>query len=113
MLFSFVVDAHVPHRSYRLAVCLFLAYDRLVERRQRLVLNRAVQSTAIVSSIFPKSVQDRLLATSQDKQDLVAANHKIKSFLKSDTKENEVSRDTGLMPIADLFPHCTVMFGGE
>lgn len=33
-------------------IAMFLCYDRLVERRQRVVLARATQSTAIVSSLF-------------------------------------------------------------
>ena len=33
-------------------ILMFLAYDRLVERRQRMVLAKATQSTAIVSSLF-------------------------------------------------------------
>ncbi len=35
-----------------LTIGLFLGYDRIVERRQRLVLAKATQSTAIVSSLF-------------------------------------------------------------
>ena len=35
------------------AIFMFLVYDRLVERRQKLILDKAVQSTAIVSSLFP------------------------------------------------------------
>ena len=34
---------------------MFLVYDRLVERRQRLILAKATQSTAIVSSLFVSS----------------------------------------------------------
>ncbi len=33
-------------------LCMFFFYDHLVERRQRLVLAKATQSTAIVSSLF-------------------------------------------------------------
>lgn len=35
-------------------ICMFLCYDQLVERRQKVVLQKATQSTAIVSSLFPK-----------------------------------------------------------
>jgi hypothetical protein len=38
---------------------VFLLYDRLVERRQK-VMSTAVQSSAIVSSLFPSQVRDRL-----------------------------------------------------
>jgi hypothetical protein len=38
----------------------FVLYDCLVERRQKLMMNRAVVSDAIVSSLFPRSVKSRL-----------------------------------------------------
>jgi class 3 adenylate cyclase len=88
---------------------MFLVYDRFVERRQRVVLAKATQSTAIVSSLFPKQVRDRLLQTESDKKSgnvASAPNNRLKSFLTGDDTEN----DGGGQPIADLFPHCTVFF---
>ena len=38
-----------------------MLYDRIVERRQALVLKTAVKSAAIVSSLFPENVRDRLM----------------------------------------------------
>jgi class 3 adenylate cyclase len=81
---------------------MFLVYDRLVERRQRLVLRKAAQSSAIVSSLFPKNVRDRMMQETVDD----TQNNRLKSFLKGDSKDEDV----GLQPIADLFPHCTVLF---
>jgi class 3 adenylate cyclase len=88
---------------------LFLVYDRLVERRQVLILAKATQSTAIVSSLFPKQVRDRLMQTENDRKGgpvALASNHRLKTFLTGDDKANDV----GGQPIADLFPHCTVYF---
>jgi class 3 adenylate cyclase len=82
---------------------MFLVYDRLVERRQSLVLRKAAQSNAIVSSLFPKNVRDQMM---QEKGSEMAQNNRLKSFLKGDSKDE----DAGLQPIADLFPHCTVLF---
>jgi hypothetical protein len=42
------------------ASLLFLAYDWLVERRQKIVLEHAQNSNSIVSSLFPDMVRDRL-----------------------------------------------------
>ena len=39
---------------------LLVVYDCIVERRQKLVMNKAIRSTAIVSSLFPSEVQNRL-----------------------------------------------------
>jgi class 3 adenylate cyclase len=85
---------------------LFLVYDRLVERRQRLLLSKAERSTAIVSSLFPRNVRDRLMQEHSEKgknSGFLASNQRLKSFLNGDLKDNEE-------PIADLFPNCTVMF---
>jgi hypothetical protein len=40
-------------------VCMFLFYDRLVERRQRIVLQRATQSSAIVASLFVSIIEEK------------------------------------------------------
>ena len=41
--------------------CMFVFYDRLVERRQALVMHKAIQTNAIVTSLFPENVRDRLM----------------------------------------------------
>ena len=40
---------------------VFLMYDCFVERRQQVVMDRAVKSSLVVSSLFPENVRDRLL----------------------------------------------------
>lgn len=39
---------------------VFILYDFLVERRQRLVMDNALKSGALISSLFPTNVRDRL-----------------------------------------------------
>jgi hypothetical protein len=41
---------------------LFLLYDCLVERRQTVVMTKAVKSSAIINGLFPKIVQERLFS---------------------------------------------------
>jgi hypothetical protein len=94
---------------FAFAIFMFFVYDRLVERRQRLVLNKAVQSTAIVSSLFPKNVRDRLMQESSELAMTGSSafrNSRHKSLLGEETKEDAENSK----PIADLFPNCTVMF---
>ncbi|GKY96213.1 hypothetical protein MPSEU_000581200 [Mayamaea pseudoterrestris] len=81
---------------------MFLVYDRLVERRQNLVLHRAVQTTKIVQSLFPKSVADKLMQHSPQNDLLSSKNQKLNKFLGGD--------EQGKSCIADLFPACTVLF---
>ena len=92
---------------------MFILYDRLVERRQHIVLNKAATSTAIVSSLFPKNVRDRLMQVENTEDtcdktgDFMAPHHRLKSFL---TNKSNGEKDFGQKPIADLFPHTTVLF---
>ena len=81
---------------------MFVLYDKLVERRQNLVLQRAEQTTAIVQSLFPKGVADKLIQDSRDNDPLASKNQRLNKFLNGD--------DQGSKTIADLFPECTVMF---
>lgn len=88
---------------------LFLIYNWLVERRQILVMNTAEKSTALVSSLFPKNVQDRLLeaqnTSTQGSEGFTSDKKRVESFL-SGNQEGSSS----MKPIADLFPHTTVIF---
>ena len=82
-------------------------YDILVERRQRFLADQAEKTHAIVATMFPKIVRDRLFDEN---------NNKSRSGLQSFVSERgggnlvvpEKPKDT---PIADLFTNATVMFG--
>ena len=47
---------------------VFFLYDRLQEFRQEKVMTKAVQSTAVVTSLFPEAVHDRLFAETAEAQ---------------------------------------------
>lgn len=86
-------------------IFIFLVYDRLVERRQAIVLRRAQQTSAIVSSLFPEQVADRLIETTSNEYDRQGRQNQVKSFLSGASH----LEDNG-QPIADLFLNCTVLF---
>ena len=98
---------------------VFIMYDILVERRQKKVMKSAMQTGAIVSSLFPKNVRDRLLKeeeanANKDKQ-VAKAKNSLQSFMRDGSKPKETAAYDMLSglddrPIADLFPDCTVMF---
>jgi Adenylate and Guanylate cyclase catalytic domain len=94
------------------AIFLFLFYDRLVERRQSLVLQKAIQSTAIVSSLFPKNVRDRLMNTAGPTDGTTKGTRADSKPFRSimDGPMEGSKHDTGGDAIADLFSNCTVMF---
>ena len=53
--------------------CVFIFYDYLVTKRQEKVQNHALKSNAIVSSLFPADVRDRLFKEQNEQQGAKAA----------------------------------------
>lgn len=89
-------------------VFTFFFYDTLVERRQRLLLQKATQTHKIVSSLFPKNVRDRMLEEGEEhvkRGGFMAPNQRLKTFLTDGDKATSESQ-----VIADLFPHATILF---
>jgi hypothetical protein len=102
------------------AIVMFIVYDYLVERRQTLVLRKAIQSSAIVSSLFPKDVGDRLMKAAGSPsnnegesraivafRDLLRKKKETGSMMKQESAGGEDDMEE---TIADLFPSCTVLF---
>eukprot|EP00934_Nitzschia_sp_Nitz4_P006775 Nitzschia sp. Nitz4//scaffold127_size64804//37229//39533//NITZ4_006180-RA/size64804-augustus-gene-0.59-mRNA-1//-1//CDS//3329534762//6765//frame0 len=94
---------------------VFLLYDTLVERRQRLVLRSAQTSGAVVASLFPPEVRDRLYQGLGDEKKKNNSSHVNKEF-KSRLQEQDLEQQSFMdasgrdMAIADLYPDCTVAF---
>jgi len=86
---------------------MFVVYDCIIERRQRLVMESAVKTHTVVSSLYPSAVRDRLL--NQEGSD-----RKSKAKRKNRAFKN-VELDTAMKKgttIADLYPETTVLFAG-
>jgi len=81
---------------------IFVAYDHLVERRQKIVMNRAVNADAIVSDLFPARVRDRMYGNGSTETKSL---NRRKSL---GDEENQISANQ--RPIADKFEHTTVFF---
>lgn len=111
----------------------FVCYDNLVEKRQSRLMESAARSNEIVSSLFPSNVRDRLLniedAPRQESAGFVSRprlGNPSRAFLSGDTPklqlqsflnnvpqtddDGEIDRLRNTKPIADLFPHATVLF---
>jgi class 3 adenylate cyclase len=86
----------------------FILYDFLVERRQRLVMKTAELSTAVVASLFPEAVRDRLYHEKEEKkhQD---PKKQDKNYMMTSTLPT-IEPEEEDIAIADLYPHCTVQF---
>jgi len=98
---------------------VFVIYVLFVQRRQNKIVATAHRTNAIVSSLFPSNVRDRILQEAQEQVDrdvnnrysLVAAKHRLKNFLEDDPGQAGSMNVFGTKPIADLFPETTIMFG--
>lgn len=104
------------------SVC-FLCYDKVVSDRQRKVLSSAQKSNAIISSLFPSTVRDRLYDGAGDSHlaglsMFQPTKARLKNFLHDGNEGLKDSSHVGSgpsaigtsKPIADLFTECTVMF---
>lgn len=92
-------------------IFVFGAYDYLVTRYQKNLADKATKTTAIVSSLFPKIVRDRLF---EEQTNASALSKKMQFMNKSapfKIQETPHSMNKTNGTIADLFPCATVMFG--
>ena len=84
---------------------VFLTYDRLVSRRHQNVETKAIRSSAVVQSLFPEKVRERLYdigpagAETKKKKEGFLNNHTVSRLL--DDPQNIIDDS---MPIADLYP---------
>ena len=103
---------------FALSTCLFIAYDCFVERRQESVHKTTARSNALVSSLFPDQVRNRLLDEAKNDSDTPKKDKATSSgaqildvkgvhTMKSASPENEDDEYNEVMvygsrPIADL-----------
>lgn len=99
-----------------LTIATFCMYDRFVQRRNVKMVGAAKRSKAILSSLYPKNVRDRLFngggSVRSRKSVNLASVRKLRNFMQSeyDKKTNE---DYEGKPIADLFLETSVLFAGK
>jgi hypothetical protein len=102
---------------------VFVIYDKFVRQRQQKVNRVAVKSNAIVTSLFPAQVRNKLFE--DDKNETSAKDRKANPFKRAnagrvpgeDCGDDMMSSMNGgggyvegSAPIADLFPSATVLF---
>ncbi|KAL7558291.1 hypothetical protein ACA910_020376 [Epithemia clementina (nom. ined.)] len=99
---------------------VFAVYDWMVRRRQEKVMGAAQRTTAIVHSLFPKAVGERLIAEADKKAALKAGGkndnkrgNRLEMFAAGMNKNSADEDDPYGMsedPIADFFTSTTIMF---
>ncbi|EEC43180.1 predicted protein [Phaeodactylum tricornutum CCAP 1055/1] len=114
-----IVFTSLVAATFFLMALTFLVYDRFVHRRNIKVVNAAARSNAIVSSLFPSNVRDRLFEDAKARSDVNQAAHsRLKTFLHNgDSSDTAITDENAhhsdffkTKPIAELFPHTTIMF---
>jgi hypothetical protein len=78
----------------------FVAYDRKMSHQQSKIISDSKRKNAIVSSLFPAAVRDKLMPL-----DMAERNESPDSKHKG---SNQLNR-----PIADLYTDTTVLFAGK
>ena len=86
---------------------VFIAYDVVVECRQKKVMNTATRTSAIVSSLFPSNVRDRLFQQNEEQKEQQKEKQVFAEYF-GDGSNGPVNLSSA--PIADLFPETTVFF---
>jgi hypothetical protein len=88
---------------------VFLVYDAVIEKRQRKVMQTATRSSAIISSLFPSKVRNRLYDETRPAvtEKELSQQNRLKTFM-AKTQRSVEPINTG--PIADLFESTTVLF---
>ncbi|KAL3938715.1 MAG: hypothetical protein SGBAC_006428 [Bacillariaceae sp.] len=100
---------------------VFSFYDCLVQRRQEKVNTFATKSNAIVASLFPAQVRDKLINEQREPKKGYKTSGKASAAALSATNDKEMWQsqlevpgqggiDDDSPPIADLFPSATVAF---
>jgi Adenylate and Guanylate cyclase catalytic domain len=90
---------------------IFVSYDRIVERRQRIVAASAQRSDAIVSSLFPQQVKEQLYVQQERNNSgrPTPASRWSKHQIKQPLAEDEGVEDEAEQ-IASLYPETTILF---
>jgi hypothetical protein len=78
---------------------IFVIFNKYVERRQQIVMMSAARTTAVVESIFPSNVRDRLLAGVEVAENKAGAKRLADESTTGHNSSHHLSSD----PIADEF----------
>jgi class 3 adenylate cyclase len=90
----------------------FFLFDWLVQQRQRNLATTAMKQNALVSSLFPKNIKQKLMdEVGEETRRNTFGRAGIKTYLGDARPNGDGKVQVGFSkPIADLFTDCTVMF---
>jgi hypothetical protein len=113
------VTVGVISASFVVVLAIFLAQDRYMEEKNKQIVKSVEKSNAIIASLFPSNVRDRLFGGGGGRNDESSAGSRgsrsrrsfgfrLRTYLTEGENGTENAADSN--PIADLFPDCTVLF---
>lgn len=88
-----------------IVVCFFL-YDRIVQRRNEKIIQDAARSNAIVSSMFPGQIRDRILNQVRESKEKTAKHKSVADYVKGDDESHSEESQS----LAEFFPAATICF---
>ena len=101
------IFATVVAITFVLVAVVFYFYDVFVQKRNRHLVAKAAQTSAIVTSLFPEHMKERLI---NERERAQAAKKKgnLKSYLHESQSADGV--EAASRPMADLYLETTVIF---
>ena len=97
-----LVTTLVAASIFAFCLLVFVIYDAMVARRQKIVLGRALASGAIVNSLFPAKVRQQLYDEKQAEQERDENEMNFRSTDKEEAAANS-------RPIAHLHENTTIL----
>jgi hypothetical protein len=115
---EYVTNKPIVYTVMTIAVFLFTAfifviYDCLVERRQKLVMDTAIKSDAIVSSLFPSQVKERLYNNGEDETEHAKESDNEENNMTAKIESPRTANRMEGPPIAELYEASTIFFAGK
>ena len=92
--------------TFAVVVVTFFVYDMFVQRRNMKLIQNAAKSNAVVTSLFPGAMRDKVLEQGALTNPFGQTKKKMKNFLIGSTDSSLLDSK----PLAELFLETTVMF---
>jgi len=100
--------------TFAMVVVIFLVYDAMVNRRNEKLIMNAAKSNAIVSSVFPVNIRDKLIGHKHNSLSKGGSKSNLKNFIAGTSSDRQSLKDyvenDDSEPLADLFLETSVLF---
>ena len=95
--------------AFAIVIALFFVYDMFVQRRNEKLIANAARTNALVSSLFPGALRDKVIEQENATSRGHSGHGNLRAFM-SDGKQLPETKGFATAPMADLFLETTIMF---